>query len=275
MRCLLLIALLPACGLYFGEDSSTAPLPDSAGSAEQPPPDGSPSPVGSYELVQTKSIAGEHTVAGVDSDGAGGIWIAYCDDADYYTPKNVWVTHLDAQGHKVSEWMMNDHYEPVHGITITPGRVWLNYSASGTGNRWLRALDIHTGATLTTFATEDGIADISYDPDKNQLLLSNYWNQVFALDPTSGGEVWRTTVSATSYSTQRGVAYARGNVWVDEAFDNKFFYVKSDGTLLATATAPVLGSSQAASDQLQLAYDGTQLLAVSNNQIYWLTLKKL
>jgi hypothetical protein len=270
MRCLLLAALLPACSLYFPQDSPSSPPPD-AGSGQM----SGTSATGTFELDVTRTMAGEHTVAGVDSDGSGGIWIAYCDDADYYTLKDVWVTHLDATGTKLSEWMLKDHYEPIHGIAFTGDRVWLNYSASGTGNRFLRALDATTGATLGTFAMEDGIADISYDADKDQLLLSNLWNSVIAIDPTTGGDVWRTTVSATGYSTQRGIAFDHGAIWLDEAFDNKFFAVSADGTVLATATAPAFVTSTSTTDQLQLAFDGSQLIAVFNNQIFWLAKRKL
>lgn len=265
MRCLLLLALLPACGLYFDEGSSKPPPPDST---ETPPGQMS----GSYQLVKKQAIAGEHTVAGVDSDGAGGIWIAYCDDADYYTPKNVWVTHLDKTGAKLSEWAMNDHYEPISGIAFGGDVVWLNYSASGTGNRWLRELDAKTGATLGTFATEDGIADIAYDADNDQLLLSNLWNQVIALDRNTGGEVWRTPISATAYSTQRGIAYNGSLIWLDEMFDNKFFLVDLNGNVVATASAPDLGQ-QSYLNQLQLSWDAGQLIVVFDNQIYWFALK--
>lgn len=272
MRRLLLVALLPACSLYFPEDSSSSPAPDAGSAQSSPSP--SPTPTGTYELDVTRTMAGEHTVAGVDSDGAGGIWIAYCDDADYYTLKDVWVTHLDPSGSKLSEWMMKDHYEPIRGIAFTGDRVWLNYAVSGTGNNFLRALDAHTGATVGTFAMEDGIADISYDADKDQLLLSNLWNSVIAIDPNTGGDVWRTTVAATSYSTQRGIAYDHGAYWLDEAFDNKFVVVNADGKLLATATAPAFATSTSATDQLELASDGSQLIAVFNNQIYWLAKRK-
>lgn len=215
-------------------------------------------------------MAGEHTIAGVDADGAGGIWIAYCDDADYYTNKNVWVTHLDKTGAKLSEWMMNDHYEPVRGIASAGDAVWLNYSASGTGNRWVRKLDAHTGATLGTFATEDGIGDLAYDAAKKQLLLSTDWNQVIALDATSGGQMSRTQIAATAYSTQRGVALDNGQLWVDETFDNKFFRVDANGNTTMTATAPELGTTVNAVDQLQLAAAGGELIVVFNNQIFWL-----
>ncbi len=268
MRCLLLVALLPACSLYFPDGSSTAPAPD-GGSATQP------APSGTFELVLTKAIAGEHTTAGVDSDGAGGIWIAYCDDADYYTLKDVWVTHLDATGAKVSEWMLKDHYEPIRGIAFTGDRVWLNYAVSGTGNNFLRALDATTGATVGTFATEDGIVDISYDAEKDQLLLSNLWNSVIALDPNTGSILWRTAISATDYSTQRGIAYDHGAIWLDQAFDEKFFIVNADGALLGTGTAPAFQSSTPSPEQLELAFDGSQLLMVYNNQINWFTKKKL
>lgn len=264
MRCLLLVALLPACSLYFGEDSSPPP----AGSGSPSPPAQS----GNFDLVKTRSMAGEHTIAGVDSDGAGGLWVAYCDDADYYTPKNVWVTHLDQTGVKLSEWMMNDHYEPVRGIAVGGDAVWLNYTESGTGDRWLRQLDPQTGATIGTFATEDGIVDIAYDASKDELLMSNLWNQVVGLDRNTGGEVFRTPIAATSYSAQRGIAYTGSKIWLDELFDNKFFLVTTDGTVVGTANAPDLGV-QSWLDQRQLAWDGSQLVFVFNNQIYWFALR--
>jgi hypothetical protein len=265
MRWFVLVALLPACSLYFGNDPATT---QDAGSGSTQPPQMS----GNYELVKTRSIGGEHTIAGVDSDGAGGIWIAYCDDADYYTPKNVWVTHLDKTGAKLSEWMMNDHYEPVRGIAFAGDVVWLNYSVSGTGNRWLRELDAHTGATLGTIATEDGIVDIAYDAANDQLLLSDLWNQVIALDPTTGGEQWRTPIAAITNSTQRGIAYNGSKIWLDELFDNKFFLVDTSGTVVATADTSVLGQ-QSYLDQRELAWDGSQLLVVFDNQIYWFALR--
>lgn len=264
MRCLLLLALVPACSLYFPEDSPPSATDPDAGSAMQP------AQPGNEQLVVTRSMAGEHTIAGVDADGTGGIWIAYCDDADYYTNKNVWVTHLDHNGAKLSEWMMTDHYEPVRGIAAAGDAVWLNYSASGAGNRWLRKLDAKTGATLGTFATEDGIGDIAYDAANKQLLLSTDWNQVIRIDATTGGQVSRTQIAGTAYSTQRGVALDNGEVWVDETFDNKFFRVDAAGTTQMIATAPELGTTDNAVNQLQLADDHGVLIVVFNNQIFWL-----
>lgn len=236
---------------------------------------GAPAFSGTYTLDQTRAMAGEHRIAGVDSDGAGGIWIAYCDDADYYTPKNVWITHLDKTGAKLSEWPMNDHFEPIRGIAFTGDNVWLNYQASGAGDHFLRELDAKTGATVKMMTTQDEVADLAYDTDQESLVLSSDQNQVFAVDPTSGAELWHTQIAATGYTTQRGIADDRGRLWLIEAFDNKLFYLDSDGTVHATATSPTLGTSEAAASQLGLAWDGSQLIVSTADQIYWLKPRKL
>ena len=255
MRCLLLLALASAC-------TSSNDFP------------GPPEFSGTYTLAQTRSIAGEHQIAGVDADGKGGIWIAYCDDADYYTPKNVWVTHLDKTGAKVSEWKMNDHFEQIRGITAAGDNVWLNYQASGAGDHFLRELDGKTGATLKMMTTDSEVADLAYDTESEQLLLSNDQHLVVAVDPASGSELWRTQVAATAATTQRGIAYDHGRLWLVEAFDNKFFYLDTDGTVHATATADALGISQTAELQLSLAWDGSQLIVATSDHIYWLKPQK-
>src|SRR6266567_3894987 len=117
----LVLALVPACGLYFHEGGSSPP---DAGV------DGSGSSSGGSRFVKTKAIAGAHQVAGIDSDGAGGLWIVYRDPGGgYYALSDVWVTHLDASLVKVSEWYFHDEYTEISGLAVTGDRVWISYNS--------------------------------------------------------------------------------------------------------------------------------------------------
>src|SRR5512135_1646227 len=119
MRVAVLLAALPACALYFGPGpSGSGGAVGSGGGSAGPDP----------HWVSTRAIAGEHQVAGIDSDGAGGLWIAYVDaNGGYGSIYDMWVTHLDASLAKVSEWSFHDESAPVSGLAYTGDRVWINY----------------------------------------------------------------------------------------------------------------------------------------------------
>jgi hypothetical protein len=95
---------------------------------------------------------------------------------------------------------------------------------------------------------------------------------VIALDGKTGGQLWRTQIAETAYSTQRGIAYTGSLIWLDEMFDGKYFLVDLDGNLVGTASAPELGQ-QSYLNQLQLSWDAGQLVVVFDNQITWFALK--
>ena len=255
----LLLALLPACGLYSG------------------PGDASPVPDGdNYELAKIKAIGGEHTVAGVDTDGAGGIWIVYRDAVgDYYTPANVWVTHLDASGAKLSEWFYNDDYTEIGGIAYTGDALWVSYSAVGASNSHLRKLDPATGATIGTFATESGVNDISYGG--GQLYLSWAWNEMWTIDPVTGAMGTALTLPFPEGGTERGIAYAGGNVWVALNFTNRLYLVDPSGHVVGSGVSDVLPGTTNPSQTagLQIAWDGSALIVVVDNQIVWLAAHRI
>jgi hypothetical protein len=133
-----MLALLPGCSLYFGGSS---------------PLDGGPSPDDpvELELTTTQTMAGANRIAGVDSDHAGGVWIAYQE----LTSSDLTITHLDAAKTVVTAWTYNDDQSEVSGIAVDDTGVWLNHNAIGTiGTNGVTKLDLSTGAKLFTFETQ-------------------------------------------------------------------------------------------------------------------------
>jgi hypothetical protein len=250
-----LLLLLPACSLYFGNGGGPDASPGSGGGG------------GGATLTKTRAIAGEHQVAGIDSDGAGGLWIAYRDPTGgYYSIADVWVTHLDESLAKVSEWYFHDEYTVISGLAFTGDRVWINYNENS-GNNHLRVLDAATGTTLGTVATENGIVDLTYSG--GQIVMSNLWNQMIGIDPVTGGEQWRTSTNVFEASTQRGIAYDNGQFWLASAFTAELYLVDQDGTLVETATLAIDDPTEPHEGQ-QLAWDGSELIFAVDNQIMWL-----
>lgn len=274
---LLVLALLglPACSLYFSDEGGGG---GSGGSGEggvdgggEPTQDGgTPPPNGTFTFTKTRAIAGELPVVGIDSDGAGGLWIGYrVQIGGYYANADVRVVHLDPAGAKLAEFRYDDEYTQVSGLAYGGGAVWLNYGSIGTGNNHIRKLDPVTGARLGSFATEVGIIDL--DVHGGQLRLSNTWNQVIALDMTTGGELWRAPVTAFAEDTQRGIAStASDNLWVVSTQSNKIIRLDPQHHVIGAGVTDLLGSPVYGSGNLQLAWDGSELILAVGNQIVWL-----
>ena len=225
-----------------------------------------------YDLAAVRAMAGEHTVAGVDTDRAGGIWIVYRDQVGgYYALADVWVTHLDAAGTKLSEWYYNDDYSEIGGITYSGDALWVSYSAVGTANAHLRKLDPTTGATIGTFATDTGLTDITYGD--GSLYLSWAWNEIWPMDPTTGALGQTIEVSGfPDGGAMRGIAYADGDFWVALNFTNTLYLVDATGHIIGRGTSDAVPGSAnpSLSAGLQLAGDGSALIVVGDNQIVWL-----
>ncbi len=258
------LALIPGCSLYFNGDDPVAGDDTDAG----PTPE--PTPSGSFTLKKTRSIAGELPVVGMDSDHAGGLWIAYrVQIGDYYTLADVRVVHLDAVGTKLAEFRYNDEYTKVSGLAFSGDALWLNYGATGTGNNHIRKLDPATGARIGSFATEVGIIDL--DVRGNELRLSNLWNQVIAIDVTTGGELWRTPITSFEDSTQRGIASTSDDrLWIASSATNRISLLDASHTVIGSGVTSLLDGQWNGIEGLQLAWDGDELLLMVNNQIAWL-----
>ncbi|MBA3392787.1 MAG: hypothetical protein H0T89_09090 [Deltaproteobacteria bacterium] len=265
MRHLVLLACLTACDLYVGS-GDTPPDPPT----DPDPPDPA---AATFRLVLDDSMAGERTINGIDSDGAGGLWILYRDPtAGYDDLATLHVVHLDAQRAKLSEWVLEDEYAWTSGIAYTGDAVWINYS--GVDQKFLRKLDPITGATLGTFAMTGAITDISAG-GSDELLLSVAHNQVIAIDRTTGGQTTQTAVAAPfTSSTQRGIVRVAGRSWVASWTTDDIYVVDDAGTITDIGTTDVRPGHVAA-ENIYLAWDGTRLVMSARNQIYWLAIDPL
>jgi hypothetical protein len=247
-----MLALLPACSLYVG---GSPPDP-------QPTPD---DPI-QYNLTTTRTMAGAHRIVGVDSDHAGGVWIAYQE----VTSSDVTVTHLDVSNTTVTTWTYNDDPSEVSGIAVDDDAVWLNHNAIGTiGTNGVTKLDLSTGTKLLTFETPGNIVDLEIQ--WGELLLSSYQNQVFGIDRDSGGSDSRM-VTQVIPSTQKGVAAFGDNVFVSSWDMETLTLMNNSGDILGTETSPLLHLNESASVGLFLASDGdNKIILASDSQIAWLT----
>ena len=262
-----LAASASGCALYYEPDDGVGGggVGEGGGGGGEGEP--RPLPTGSFHLKVVRSMAGELPIAGVDSDGAGGLWLAYrLAIGAYYEPDDVRVVHLGPNGEKLSEWRYNDEYTDVRGIAFGAGAVWLNYNATGTGNNHIRKLDPATGARLGSFATDPGVVDL--DVRGEEILQSNLWNDLISTRVSNGGEQGRRSLPGIGQSLQRGVATtADHKVWLADAEENRVQLFDSGYRSIGTG---LISYPEAVWDSEGLAWDGERLVLATRSQILWL-----
>ena len=129
---------------------------------------------GQFELATVRTMRGELPIAGVDSDGAGGLWIAYSlSGGDYYANDDVRVVHLDAAGTKDKEFRFKDEFADVHGLAFDGHAVWLNHSG---GNQYARKIDAISWYS-SVFRQGTGVSVKRNSPNQNAspCKYSAYW----------------------------------------------------------------------------------------------------
>ncbi|HEU5059148.1 MAG TPA: hypothetical protein VFU21_21595 [Kofleriaceae bacterium] len=102
----------------------------------------------------------------------------------------------------------------------------------------IREIDPATGAVRRQLTSDQGTRDLEFDGD--HLLLSNLWNQVQLVDPVDGsldGEIETPMIDA---STQRGVAYRPGEIWLASQASDRLVVLDARGVQRATARADLL-----------------------------------
>jgi outer membrane protein assembly factor BamB len=219
------------------------------------------------ELVRTQVVPDSNLV-GVDSDGAGGLWLAYRTPApDYYAISEVRVSHLDPDGGELARFTYRDEYTQVNGLAFTGDAVWLNYNNTFSDDNRIRKLDPATGDEVASFATEVGIVDLASRGD--ELLLSYMWNQIISIDRTRGGQLWRSEVSEfPEGGTQRGIATDDAGIWLLEQERDEITLVDDLGAVVASASLPGRSDTYDAFTDY-LTWDGEMLIVAHHDKLLW------
>jgi hypothetical protein len=208
-------------------------------------------------------------LVGVDSDRAGGLWVAYREDTstDYYRDAAVRIEHVDAAGALVSSFQYTDTFTLVAGIAFTGDALWVNHNGSFTNDNRVRAFDPSTGEALTAFAMEVGLVDLCSRGD--QLIVSNLWNQIAGFERVRGGELWRAEVATLpDGGTQRGIAVADDGTWILVQETDSIYRVDDLGSISAVGKLP--GSQSTYYDVTDMiTWDGDQLVVVHDNSLHW------
>lgn len=233
------------------------------------------------QMIRTRTMAGELPVVGIDSDRAGGLWIAYSKAmGGYYAPDDVRLVHVDAHGAKTSEFKFSDTYADILGIAFDGHAVWINVTgATGTDGAYVRAIDAATGLEVARHGVESGISDLEVDDARGELLLSSVYDRVIALDLATGLETWRAQLRSPEPNYQ-GVQSAiaitgDGSMWFASRFWNYLELRNPQRIPVAAYTENVTDDHHVTDYRLFLAWDPTtqQVIASAENQISWLALR--
>ncbi len=233
------------------------------------------------QLMRTRTMAGELPVVGIDSDRAGGLWIAYeKQTGDYYATDKVRLAHLDAHGVKTGEIDVTDSYAPVLGIAFDGQAVWLNVeNATRSGGAHVRAIDVTSGHETARYDVEDGISDLEVDDARHELVLSSTFDRVIALDLATGVETWREQLRTTlaGYQGQQSAMALTdtGQMWLASRFWAVLELRDAARAPIAQYTEDITDDHHTTNYRLFLAWDRTrqQVIASAENQISWLALR--
>ena len=232
------------------------------------------------EMLRTRTMAGELPVAGIDSDRAGGLWIAYSKaTGDYYVPDDVRVVHVDAHGTKLVEHRFLDEHVDLRGIAYDGHRVWMSVN-SGLDTHYVRAIDAVSGLEVIRYDVEAGISDLEVDDERQELLLSSEFDRVIAMDLEDNQETWRAQLRPAIpnyYGQQSAIAMSPADhlLWVGSRFWDRFDVRNAQHQSVAGFTTDVTGDHHTTAYGLYLAWDKrtNQLIAAAENQISWLSIR--
>ena len=234
------------------------------------------------EMLRTRTMAGELPVAGIDSDRAGGLWIAYSKAmGGYYAPDDVRIVHIDKHGAKTAEFKFSDTHSEILGIAFDGHAVWMNVTGASGGDTtpFVRAIDAVTGLEVARHTVEGGISDLEVDDARGELLLSSVYDRVIALDLATGAETWRAQLrpEVPSYQgVQSAIAATdEGQMWIASRFWAVLELRDAAHVQIATYTEDVTDDHHRTDYQLFLAWDPTtkQVIAAAENQISWLSIR--
>jgi len=235
-----------------------------AGCIDEPP---------ELQLVDHR-YAGHSGLAGVESDGAGGFYLAFNDEAvGYYANDTTRIVHSDATlDVEHSRFTITDTFTAVSGLALGGGALWVNHSGSFSDDNRIRKVDPATGHELASFATEPDIVDLC--ARDNTLLLSNMFNEIVALDLSDGGELWRTNLPfLPEGGTLRGIATNADGIWVLVQETDLVYVLDDRGRVMRTYAIPGRQDTYAEKTD-QLAWDGDRLVIAHGNDLVFFTVPR-
>jgi hypothetical protein len=238
---------------------------DEVPSDDGPPDDG----LVHYRLAESGQIAGAGQIAGVTWDGEH-VWLAYYRQiGDYYDNDEVSIVQLDADGAELVRYEYADDYTPPNGLAWVDGALWINYNAEGgTGSQVMREIDPATGAVKRQLSTDQGTWDLEFDG--SHIMLSNLWNQVQLVDPVDGSLDLSIETPMIESSTQRGVAYRPGEIWLASQASDRLVILDDSGVERAIARTDLLEPGWNYVFDLYLAFVGDRLALVKSSRVYLL-----
>ncbi len=251
-----------------------------SGCMEEETPDWMPpEPDALPQLLRTRRMAGELPVVGIDSDRAGGLWIAYSlRTGDFYADADLRLVHVNAAGTKLAELRINDEHINAMGIAFDGTALWLNF-ANRIDDPYVRAIDATTGAELHHWPVEGGVSDLEVDDARGELVLSSTFDRVVAIDLATGVETRRLQLRPEHVGwqgEQSALALTPdGSMWIASRFWDHLEVRDPTGTPIATYTTD-LGSDHHTTDySLFIAWDAQrgEVIAADENQISWLALR--
>lgn len=217
------------------------------------------------ELVRVHAFAGEHTVVGVDSDHAGGVWVAYQLQSGPFSWNDLRLAHYAKDRTKLAEHRYQGDDVLVSGIAFDGEVLWVNHSNGGDQNNRVRKIDPTTGAELAAWPTSGGIDDIAV---RDEQLLFSRGVDMFALNATTGA--LEMTVGLEGFQNDAmGIAVAIDGTWVMEMTRTRLSLVDDTGATHATLALPSIFEDWSGLEGIHLAVDGDQFIVHRRNQITW------
>lgn len=262
MRTIAVVLMLASgCALYNGGSSEGSNGSGSSGSSA------------GFTLTLDHSVGAEGIVAGVDADQQGGLWIAYVTaDVSCTVDGTVTLVHWDPTTRtRLATFTYVDSTDSASGLALVNDQIWLNrISYCATAAADIEIIDPTTGAIVGTAPASQETDDLAAF-GTGKVLYSDRENTVYTVDTTGYGFT-SSFATPVMYTTQMGVAWQPGQIWVASWDDGSGYVFDESGTPLGSAAFPaVIGlPQQTSATALSLAFDRGQLLVAMNDQLFWL-----
>ncbi|HEY1551624.1 MAG TPA: hypothetical protein VGG28_27545 [Kofleriaceae bacterium] len=222
-----------------------------------------------YTLTVDHSVAAEHTLYGVDSDGQGNLWVVYSAPGTPYPTVSVvhWNPLSDAH---LATFTYADIFSPVSGIAVVGSELWLSYRDVSEGDAVTRVIDSTDGSIVRTMGITAG--DLAAMGTDRVLVSPSDGDGEVLVAQTSDGGIVQTFGTTVWGGTQQGVAWRPGEIWTSGWASPMMILDESD-TVLGTIIVPDLDTGEA--DPMRyLAFDNNELLVGKNGQLTWYSISK-